>query len=158
MTPEERSLVIEVVRDAVREFIAKSPAPGHASGPGGGPGALGAGAAEVNGRVRVETVRIASDADLDAFARYLLGLYENPKSRQDVRAGRIRFRSAPRHGDATASAIPVRRVEQGAVTERHVRAAADAGERIVAGRAAVVTPLARDRARALGISIERERS
>jgi hypothetical protein len=52
---------------------------------------------------------------------------------------------------------PVRRIESGAVTERIIKAAAQAGERLVLGRAAVLTPLARDRARASGVEIEKER-
>ena len=38
-----------------------------------------------------------------------------------------------------------------------VSEAARAGERLVLGRAAVLTPLARDRARATGVQIEKER-
>ncbi len=52
---------------------------------------------------------------------------------------------------------PVRRIDTGAVTERMVSEAARAGERLVLGRAAVLTPLARDRARATGVQIEKER-
>jgi hypothetical protein len=48
------------------------------------------------------------------------------------------------------------RIERGAVTERAVVAAAKDGRRIVLGRRAVVTPLARDKARALGVALERE--
>jgi hypothetical protein len=51
---------------------------------------------------------------------------------------------------------PARRVERGAVTERVVRDAARAGERLVLGPGAVLTPLARDRARACGVEISRE--
>jgi hypothetical protein len=51
---------------------------------------------------------------------------------------------------------PARRVERGAVTERVVRDAARAGERLVLGPGAVLTPLARDRARASGVQISRE--
>ena len=43
------------------------------------------------------------------------------------------------------------------MTERAVQAAAKAGERLVLGRRAMLTPLARDRAQALGVPIERER-
>jgi hypothetical protein len=50
----------------------------------------------------------------------------------------------------------VRRVERGAVTEAMVRDAARAGERLVLGRGAILTPLARDRARASGVEIEKE--
>ncbi len=43
------------------------------------------------------------------------------------------------------------------MTEAAVRAAAQAGARLVLGRQAVLTPLARDRARAAGVEIEKER-
>jgi hypothetical protein len=57
-----------------------------------------------------------------------------------------------------AGATPaVRRVEKGAVTERAVIAAAKAGHRLVLGPRAVLTPLARDKARALGVPVEKER-
>jgi len=55
------------------------------------------------------------------------------------------------------SGAPVRRVESGAVTEALVKRAAQAGERLVLGRGAVLTPLARDRARASGVEIVKER-
>jgi hypothetical protein len=51
----------------------------------------------------------------------------------------------------------VRRIERGAVTEAMINRAAQAGERLVLGRGAVLTPLARDRARASGVPIEKER-
>ncbi len=43
------------------------------------------------------------------------------------------------------------------MTERAVIAAARAGERLVLGPRAVLTPLARDKARALGVLVEKER-
>jgi predicted amidohydrolase len=49
------------------------------------------------------------------------------------------------------------RVDRGAVTERIVKQAADAGARLVLAPRAVITPLAREKARALGVEIERER-
>jgi hypothetical protein len=60
--------------------------------------------------------------------------------------------ATPDHG-----ATPGHRIGKGAVTERAVQAAADAGVRLVLGPRAVLTPLARDRARALGVPIEKER-
>ena len=51
---------------------------------------------------------------------------------------------------------PTRRIERGAVTEKVVREAARAGQRLVLGPGAVLTPLARDRARASGVEIDRE--
>ena len=59
--------------------------------------------------------------------------------------------------ERAGESAPVRRIERGAVTEAVIKAAARAGERLVLGRGAVLTPLARDRARASGVPIEKER-
>jgi hypothetical protein len=103
----------------------------------------------------VETVSLRTDADLDAFVKRLLRLFENPQRRDALRAGRLRFRLAAAAGPGSAQ--PAHRVDKGAVTEAMVREAAGAGARLVLGRRAVLTPLARDRARAAGVEIERER-
>jgi hypothetical protein len=103
----------------------------------------------------VETVSLRTDADLGAFVRRLLHLFENPKHRDALRSGRLRFRLAPTA--LPGSAQPAQRVEKGAVTEAMVAEAARGGARLVLGRRAVLTPLARDRARAAGVEIERER-
>jgi hypothetical protein len=103
----------------------------------------------------VETVSLRTDADLDAFVKRLLRLFENPKQRDALRAGRLRFRLAAAAGPGSVQ--PAHRVDKGAVTEAMVRQAARAGARLVLGRRAVLTPLARDRARVAGVEIERER-
>ena len=140
-----------------------------------------------NGLPVIETVNLSTDEDLAAFVARLLDL--DPKAREDLRAGRKRFRLAvPSHPQTpqapsvtqTASVpavsggsgahgsngltavngsagLPARRIERGAVTEKVVRDAARAGERLVLGPGAVLTPLARDRARASGVEISRER-
>jgi hypothetical protein len=110
----------------------------------------------------VETVRIDSDEDLQTFVRALAGWLENPRDRLAIKSGRLRF--ALQRGTATAtSAEPpgaeaqeVVRVQKGAVTERQVQDAASRGARLVLARAAILTPLARDSARALGVQIEKE--
>ena len=174
----------ETIRALVREVLAdllpaasRDPgnpggaAPGNLGGgwaaglPGGGSGALamGSGGPAQHGlphTVRehvdaVEVVSIRTDADLAGFVLHLLHLFENPKHRDAVRSGRLRFRLA-----ATAmpgSAQPSHRIEKGAVTEAMVAASARAGARLVLGRRAVLTPLARDRARATGVEIVKER-
>jgi hypothetical protein len=103
----------------------------------------------------VETISLRTDADLAAFVRRLLHLFENPMHRDAVRSGRLRFRLAP--AALPGSAQPAHRVDKGAVTEAMVTQAARAGARLMLGRRAVLTPLARDRARAAGVEIERER-
>jgi hypothetical protein len=102
---------------------------------------------------RVEHVTLRDDASLDAFVRVVLARAD------EIRAGMLRFTL----GDATSMAggaphgAGVVRVDRGAVTERIVKQAADAGARLVLAPRAVITPLAREKARALGVEIERER-
>jgi hypothetical protein len=142
-----RALVREVIRDVL---------------PHGFPGGLPV----------TETVNLSTDDDLATFVKRLLEL--EPGEREELRSGRKRFTlAAPRTrpGPAAPPAPPasagrtgqagetmaVRRIERGAVTEAVVSAAARAGQRLVLGRGAVLTPLARDRARASGVQIEKER-
>jgi hypothetical protein len=145
-----RALVREVIRDVL---------------PSGLPGGL----------LVTETVNLSTDDDLAAFVERLLDL--EPGEREELRSGRKRFtltarrtaaadagpRALPapagRAGQAgpTGEATAARRIERGAVTEAIVSAAARDGQRLVLGRGAVLTPLARDRARAIGVQIEKER-
>jgi hypothetical protein len=126
-----------------------------------------------DGLAVTETVNLSTDEDLAAFVERLLDL--DPGQREELRSGRKRFRLASPQalsvpagaGQAGAGhsngaeragpSAPVRRIERGAVTEAVIAAAAGAGERLVLGRGAVLTPLARDRARASGVQIEKER-
>jgi len=110
----------------------------------------------------VEHVRIGSDRDLDAFVRALAHRLESPAERAAVMAGRLRF-TLGHAGGGSAGAAPApagdaQRVERGAVTERIVERAAKAGGVLVLGPKAVLTPMGKDRARALGVRIEREAS
>ena len=105
------------------------------------------------GDSRVERVSVAGDDDLNRFAHALLA---RPQDHEAIRAGRLRFTLGGRV-EETAPPPGVVRVDRGAVTERKVEEAARAGARLVLGPAAVLTPLAREKARALGIEIERER-
>jgi hypothetical protein len=102
-----------------------------------------------------EFVALESDADLDRFVRSLLARFENPQAREAIRAGRLRF-TLGRNGSGGGGPAGILRVERGAVTERKVEEAAKAGARLVLGPRAVLTPLAREKARAKGIDIERE--
>jgi hypothetical protein len=110
------------------------------------------------GLLMTETVNLSTDEDLAAFVQRLLDL--DPEQREELRSGRKRFRLAVPPGPGTAAGPggpPVCRIERGAVTEAVVNQAARAGQRLVLGRGAVLTPLARDRARASGVQIEKER-
>jgi hypothetical protein len=131
-----------------------------------------------HGLAVTETVNLSTDEDLAAFVRRLLDV--GPGEREELRSGRKRFmlatpRTAPAAADPPTLPVPagradeagraggggetaaVHRIERGAVTEAVVSAAARAGQRLVLGRGAVLTPLARDRVRASGVQIEKER-
>jgi len=165
----------DAIRALVREVLADLlPAAARDPGNPGMAGSVGA-AGQVDGSVTVpgapaqpglphtvredvesvEVVSIRTDAELGSFVLRLLHLFENPKHRDALRAGRLRFRlAAPA---APGAAQPSHRIEKGAVTEAMVAACARAGARLVLGRRAVLTPLARDRARATGVEIVKER-
>jgi hypothetical protein len=96
---------------------------------------------------RVEPVRLDTDAALAAFVQTVLARAD------EIRAGALSFTLG--HPGATSPGVV--RVDRGAVTERIVKQAADAGARLVLAPRAVITPLAREKARALGVEIERER-
>jgi hypothetical protein len=119
-----------------------------------------------NGLPVTETVNLSTDEDLAAFVKRLLDLDQD--QHEELRSGRKRFKLATRPApsvpagsvdgaERAGGSTPVRRIERGAVTEAVIKQAARAGERLVLGRGAVLTPLARDRARASGVPIEKER-
>lgn len=140
-----------------------------------------------NGLPVIETVNLSTDDDLEAFVAKLLNLDpkaledlragrkrfrlavpshpQTPQAPSDTRTASVSAASggSGAHGSNGLTAVngsaglPARRIERGAVTEKVVRDAARAGERLVLGPGAVLTPLARDRARASGVEISRER-
>ena len=135
----------------------------------------------------IETVNLSTDEDLATFVARLLDLDPEARDelRAGRKEFRLAVPSHPQtpqapsvtqtasvpapsggngvHGRNGLTAVngsagpPTRRIERGAVTEKMVRDAARAGERLVLGPGAVLTPLARDRARASGVEISRER-
>jgi hypothetical protein len=124
----------QIVRDVLREVVAQRGQPANAP-------------------TAIEPVRIASDADLMAFARRAI------EAQAAIASGALRFSLA---GSAAASVPPVvtapapGSVLSGVVTEAMINRNAGAG-RITLGPDAVVTPLARDRARQLNLKLERSR-
>lgn len=114
--------------------------------------------AQTDAGAAVERVDLRSDADLDAFVRSLVHRFENPRDRMAIRSGKLRFRlGATAETTSQSASAPAIRIERGAVTERAVRDAAAQGARLVLAPRAVLTPMARDRARSLGVEIEKER-
>ena len=101
-----------------------------------------------NGLAAVESVRIAGDADLANFVQRVI------TSQDAIKAGRLRFTLGATSTAAPAAASGT--VLQGVVTEQTVDRHANAGTLHLASDA-VITPLGRDRARKLGLKIERRR-
>ena len=95
-----------------------------------------------------EAVRIGTDAELQAFIARL----SSPGVIETVRSGKLRF--------ALVQAAPIFTstgdVLEGVVSEQKISSLAAMGT-LILGPTAVLTPLARDRARKLGLKIERRR-
>ena len=117
--------------------------------------------------VRHETVSIASDADLAAFAARLLKAADNPKTRRDIEQGRLVFRLAGAMPNAACAATgrpATRRYLTPWRDSRHRdrlllrapgRQAAEGNRTVRLGKRVKLTPLARDRLSHRRIKIER---
>jgi hypothetical protein len=170
MSDDTRAMLRELVREALAGANGNGAAPPQVPAPPvaavlrpstwreppRGGEVIGGGAAPAG--PTTELVAIDSDADLDRFVRALADRLEDPHTRDAIRSGRLRFALSSGAGRSTGGGRSdgVVRVERGALTERAVQQAAKAGARLVLARGAVATPLAREKARALGIEIERE--
>lgn len=143
-------------------------APGEVIGEGDARGAPAAAAITAATTGGAEAVRIDDDVDLNGFARALAERLQDPGTRDAIRTGHLRFTlrrsgaAVRNEGDVAQTAgAPVApttiRTVTGPVTERTIRSAAAEGARLVLAPGAVLTPLARDCARSLGVKIERER-
>lgn len=119
---------------------------------------------QLRSTIEVRSVSVADDVELADFVASILELAEQPANVVRMRAGLLRFTlSGARIAVGNEGAIPRRasvlagtlRIEKGAVTERVVQQAAHANSRLVLGAKAVITPLAQECARKLGVEIER---
>ena len=95
-----------------------------------------------------ETIRIASDQDLAAFVQRVI----EPATLEKIRTGTLRFTLATNLAPSQSHAEAL----TGVITEQKIDKLSSAGT-LVLGPGAVLTPLARDRARKLGLKIERRR-
>lgn len=164
---DQRTLddIRRVVRECVRELISGDVVaePRESSMPDG---------------PTVESVRIQTDADLQAFTARLCALLEDPAQRDAITSGRRRFAlgpsavpdSQPERAAPSSTASPsasssgrsqragteVAYLPDGVLTERGVVQLAKTAARVVLGATVRVTPLAHDKARDLGLGIERE--
>ncbi|WP_374653663.1 hypothetical protein [Dongia sp.] len=107
--------------------------------------------------VAASSVRIASDSDLATFAKDVLRLAEDPQIRAAIQAGRHPFRLAG--GTARTLVVPAtdqsHRIDKGVVTEGVIAKLGGNISRLLLGPGVSITPLARDKAKARNISVER---
>ena len=136
LKPELSGELRSMVREVLREAIAGRSAQGLSA---------------------VESVRIDSDAELQAFVQRLL----DPAVQERVKAGKLRFSLAvPPNTTSSGGALPASTPSaaplSGVISEKTIERHAGQQTLTIAADA-VVTPLARDRARQLKIRIERRR-
>jgi len=146
-----RALVRQVLRDALPEAVREKIA-AQAADAAAPKKKTEARPAETEA-AKVEDVVLTTDAELAAFVRRAI------EQREAVQSGRLKFRLKRARKSAETESAPrggSERVDKGIVTEKRVMAAAKAGKKLVVGKGVVLTPLARDKARQLGVQIERE--
>jgi hypothetical protein len=137
LKPELSGELRSMVRDVLREVMAARGPQGPATS------------------ATTEQVRVASDSDLAAFVARIT----EPAVAERIRSGRLRFTlgnissAAPQ---PAATPQPLAAPLTGVITEQKIAGLA-AGGTLVLAPGAVLTPLARDRARRLGLRIERRR-
>ena len=102
-------------------------------------------------------VRIANDADLAAFAKQVLALAADPNAQRKIASGGYPFKldGATAAPSAAPSAGGSARIDKGVVTETALMKLPRGTRRLQIGAEVSVTPLARDKAGSLGITIER---
>jgi hypothetical protein len=108
-----------------------------------------------------ESVTIATDDDLQRFIRRIVTLMEDPATAAQLRAGTMAFQlNNDRSGGTSVRSGPVATNKtaplSGIVSEKIINDAAE-GKELMLGPNAVVTPIARDRARERGISLIRSK-
>jgi hypothetical protein len=99
-------------------------------------------------KLGTEAVRIGSEAELQAFIARL----SSPGVIETIRTGKLRFTLAQTLSVSTNASD----ILEGVISEQKISSLAAKGT-LVLGSTAVLTPLARDRVRKLGLKIERRR-
>jgi hypothetical protein len=143
----DKGLLRDLVKSVIAEEVAAIRKPKAASAPA---------SAE-------ERIAIANDADLIGFARRVLSLAGDPAKAKEIAAGRYPFRldrltqaiAAPRVAPVAAPPAQSHRIDSGVVTESTLNKLPRGLSQLLLGPGVTVTPLAKDRARALGLTFER---
>jgi hypothetical protein len=141
----DKSRLRDLVKSVIAEEVAAIRKPGAASAPS------------------EERVAIGNDGDLVAFARRVLSLAGDPAKAKEIAAGRYPFRLArpaaqhasPPASQPSAPVVQSHRIDSGVVTESTLNKLPRGLSQLLLGPGVTVTPLAKDRARALGLMLER---
>ena len=142
-----RSLVREALRDAL----------GGASGASDIAKALAGSATPVRKPAQVvEMVSLTTDTEVTSFVHRILDLAADGKTLSALRSGELVFQLTESSKANVGDNSGTTRIEKGAVTESTIRKAAESGSTLILGSKVVVTSLARDKARDLGVTIVRE--
>jgi hypothetical protein len=138
-TAEVRALVRELIRECLPEAVDSQKLP-------------------VDTGQEVEHVRLTTDQELNAFVQRIVALLNDPRTTSRLRAGQLVFRltNTSRASDTPASMNSAMRFERGAVTEKAITEAHSRGAPVILGTSAVLTPLARDKARKLAVEVVKE--
>ncbi len=104
----------------------------------------------------VEVVSLTNDADVKSLVNRVLDMAADPQTLDALRQGRIVFQLSQQASSHSVNDSTTTRIEKGAVTESTIRKAAESGSTVIVARKVVVTSLARDKARDLGVTIIRE--
>jgi hypothetical protein len=143
----DNEMLRSLVREALREAL------GGANGATEIARAL---AVEVKPAQVVEVVSLNNDADIKLLVNRVLDMAADPHTLSALRQGQIVFQLNQKAGNHAVSDSGTTRIEKGAVTESTIRKAAESGSTLIVARKVVVTSLARDKARDLGVTIIRE--
>lgn len=141
----DKSLLRDLVKSVIAEEVAAIRKPKAAAAPA----------------TAEERVTITNDADLVAFARRVLSLAGDPAKAKEIAAGRHPFRldrPVAQHNVASQPQTPAaqsHRIDAGVVTESTLNKLPRGLSQLLLGPGVTVTPLAKDRARALGLTFER---
>lgn len=150
----DNEMLRSLVREALRDALASSGKLPNLPAAPASPAAV------------TELVSLNSNAELFAFVQRILDMATDSATANRLRSGQIRFElpngaqssAAPASVGGAASTGNGLRVDRGAVTENLIKKAAEQGGTLIAGPGAVITPLARERARKLGVTITKETS
>jgi hypothetical protein len=109
-------------------------------------------------------VPMRAENDLALFARRVLQLAEDPRRRQAIEGGVFPFRFEQSTSDGLSNGVNPgigstaleSRIDKGLVNEKHINKLLKGTTILNLGKRATITPLARDKARKMGITITKE--